>query len=171
MLTLLGIGFEAVVPAVEELTEGDPESLVIENALRKARAGVLIAGTGRPVLGVDTEVVLDGVALGKPTGATGAAERLRSLSGRTHEVLGALALIADGEESTELVRTLVTFRRLTPADVDSYLASGEWQDRAGGYAVQGLGSSLVEGIDGDLANVIGLPITALSRMIERLQDD
>jgi len=156
---------------VEELTEGDPELLVVENALRKARAGVELVGAGRPVLGVDTDVVLDGRALGKPMDPAGAGARLQALSGRTHEVLGGMALVADGRESTELVQTFVTFRSLAAADVDCYVASGEWRDRAGGYAVQGLGSSLVARIDGDLSNVIGLPIAALSRMIAGLQDD
>ena len=124
---------------------------------------------GTTVLGVDTDVVLDGEMLGKPVDAGGAGERLRALSGRTHEVLGGIALVHAGEELTDLVRTEVTIRALTESEVASYVASGEWGDRAGGYAVQGLGSSLVERVDGDLSNVIGLPIPALSRMIDRLQ--
>jgi septum formation protein len=157
------------VTAVEELTSGDPADLVVENALRKARAGARLTPEARTILGVDTDVVLDGEMLGKPEDADGAGERLRALSGRTHEVLGGIALIHEGGEFTDLVRTQVGFRELTKAEIDSYVASGEWEDRAGGYAVQGLGSSLIERIEGDLSNVIGLPIPALSRMIAGLQ--
>ena len=143
--------------------------IVVENALRKARA----VAASRPdalVLGVDTDVVCDGRLLGKPGDDGDATARLRALSGRTHEVLSGIALIAGGRERSELVRTAVTFRELDDREIESYVASGEWRDRAGGYAVQGLGSSLVERIDGDLSNVIGLPIPALSRMIAELQE-
>jgi len=144
--------------------------VVVENALRKARAGAALAAGSLPVIGVDTDVVCDGALVGKPAGPEDATERLRLLSGRTHEVLGGLALLAGGEELTEFVRTRVSFRRLSGAEIERYVASGEWRDRAGGYAVQGLGSSLVESVEGDLSNVIGLPIPALSRMIASLQN-
>ncbi len=163
----MGLDFEVEPTGVAELTEGDPQVIVVENALRKARA------VDRPdavVLGVDTDVVCDGRLLGKPGDDGDATARLRVLSGRTHEVLSGVALIAAGGESTELVRTAVTFRDLDDREIEAYVASGEWRDRAGGYAVQGLGSSLVARIDGDLSNVIGLPIPALSRMIQKLQD-
>ena len=144
---------------------------MIENALLKARAGARLEPDAVAILGVDTDVVLDGEMLGKPANARGAGERLRALAGRTHAVLGGIALIHSGAERTELVRTEVTFRELTDREVDAYVSSGEWEDRAGGYAVQGFGSSLIERIDGDLSNVIGLPLPALSRMIAGLQDD
>jgi septum formation protein len=167
LLTLLGIDFEAVPSGAAELTGGDPPVIVVEKALRKARA---IERPGRLVLGVDTDVVSDGRLLGKPADDGDATARLRALSGRTHEVLSGIALRRDEAERSELVRTAVTFRRLAGPEIEAYVASGEWRDRAGGYAVQGLGSALVEGVDGDLSNVIGLPIPALSRMIEELQD-
>jgi septum formation protein len=85
-------------------------------------------------------------------------------------VLSGIALIAGGREESDLVRTAVTFRDLDDREIEAYVASGEWRDRAGGYAVQGLGSALVERIEGDLSNVIGLPIPALSRMIAELQE-
>ena len=145
---------------------------MVENARRKARAGVELAEADSVVIGVDTDVALDGALLGKPEDGEGAQRRLRALSGRRHEVLSGVAVIAgngpDGEQ-TALVRTEVTIRELTAAEVDSYVASGEWADRAGGYAVQGLGSSLVAAVDGDLSNVIGLPIPTLGRMIAELQ--
>jgi septum formation protein len=169
LLGLLGLDFEVVVPGVDELTEGEPEALVAENARRKALAGAQL----RPdaiVIGVDTDVALDGRLLGKPGSETEARARLEALSGRAHEVLSGVAIVAGGEPEVAVARTAVTFRDLRAEEVAAYLASGEWRDRAGGYAVQGLGSALVERVDGDLSNVIGLPIPTLSRMIARLQD-
>ena len=180
LLALLGVPFEAVATEVEELTEGDQAELVVAKALRKARAGrELVAagdgvsdGSGRIVIGVDTDVAIAGEVLGKPTDATGAAARLRRLSGRAHEVLSGVAVIAPGgEEEAGLERTVVRFRDLAEHEIEAYVASREWEDRAGGYAVQGLGSSLVSRIDGDLSNVIGLPISLLTAMIARLHDD
>jgi len=167
LLSLLGLDFDVVPAGVAELTEGDPTVIVVENALRKARA---IDRPDALVLGVDTDVVCDGRLLGKPADDGDATARLRALSGRTHEVLSGIALVGRGRERRELVRTAVTFRDLDDREIEAYVASGEWRDRAGGYAVQGLGSSLVERIEGDLSNVIGLPIPALSRMIAELQD-
>lgn len=167
LLTLLGIDFEVVPAGIAELTVGDPPVVVVENAVRKARA---VERPGALVLGVDTDVVCDGRLLGKPVDDGDATARLRALSGRTHEVLSGIALVGAGVERSELVRTAVTFRELSDREIEAYVASGEWRDRAGGYAVQGLGSSLVERIEGDLSNVIGLPIPALSRMIADLQD-
>jgi septum formation protein len=167
LLTLLGIDFEVAPAGVAELTVGDPPVIVVENAVRKARA---VERPGALVLGVDTDVVYDGRLLGKPVDDGDATARLRALSGETHAVLSGIALRRDDDERSELVRTEVTFRRLADAEIEAYVASGEWRDRAGGYAVQGLGSSLIERVEGDLSNVIGLPIPALGRMIAELQD-
>jgi septum formation protein len=151
-----------VVPEVEELREGPPAELVVENALRKARAGLAVAPDGAQVLGVDTDVVLAGRTLGKAGDAAGARERLEALSGRTHEVLSGVALARAGEdERTALARSRVTFRSLEPATIELYLRSGEWRDRAGAYAIQGLGSILVERLEGDFSNVVGLPLSTL----------
>lgn len=169
LLRLIVLEFEVLSPDVDELTEGEPAEVVAENARRKALAGAEAAPEAI-VIGSDTEVALDGRVLGKPAGEEDARERLRGLSGRTHEVLSGVAVAAAGTVATEVVRTAVTFRTLTPADVEAYVASGEWRDRAGGYAIQGLGSALVQRVEGDLSSVIGLPIPALSRMIARLQD-
>jgi nucleoside triphosphate pyrophosphatase len=168
LLGLLGLEFEVIPAGVAELSDGDPPVIVVENALRKARA---VAGS-RPdavVLGVDTDVVCAGRLLGKPGDDGDATARLRALSGRSHEVLSGIALIAGDRERSDLVRTAVTFRDLDDREIEAYVASGEWRDRAGGYAVQGLGSALVERIEGDLSNVIGLPIPAVVRMIDELQ--
>lgn len=167
LLTGLGIDAEVVPAGVAELTVGDPPVIVVENAVRKARA---IERPGALVLGVDTDVVCDGRLLGKPGDEGDATARLRALSGRTHEVLSGIALRRDDEERSELIRTEVTFRPLADAEIEAYVGSGEWRDRAGGYAIQGLGSALVGRVEGDLSNVIGLPIPALCRMIAELQD-
>jgi len=144
--------------------------VVVDNALAKARSVARDAGERALVLGVDTEVVLDGRTMGKPADAGQARSHLQRLSGAEHEVLSGVALVAGAAERTGLERTRVLFADLTPELMERYLVSGEWKDRAGGYAVQGFGSALVRRVDGDLSNVIGLPILLVSRMIEDLQD-
>jgi septum formation protein len=169
ILAALGVEFDAVVPEVEELRGGRPEELVVENALRKARAGLAAAGGEGRALGVDTDVVLDGRTLGKPEDEAGARERLDALSGRTHEVLSGVAVVATGAgEQTALARSRVTFRRLEPETMDLYLRSGEWRDRAGAYAIQGLGSILIERLEGDFSNVVGLPVATLLALLPDL---
>jgi septum formation protein len=167
LLGRLGIEFEVVVPEVEEARGGDPGDDVLESARRKATA---VDATGALVIGCDTEVVVDGKALGKPAVEQAARENLELLSGRSHEVLSGLALA--GPESDRIregvARSVVTFQALSAAEVDRYLASGEWRDRAGGYAIQGLGASLAERVEGDLSNVIGLPLALLLELAPEL---
>ena len=156
ILAQLGIEFRVIPADVEEVTEGDPRELVVENALRKARAV-----EGDLVLGADTEVFLDGRVFGKADSEAAAADHLRALSGRTHEVWGGIALREGDDIQTAHAVTRVSFRSLAERDLDWYLASGEWRDRAGAYAIQGLGAALVASIDGDFWNVVGLPVPAL----------
>ncbi len=171
LLPLLGLPFEIVEPVVEELIEGDPRELVLVNAERKARAGAELAGAGTTVIGCDTDVVADGALLGKPADSEGARAGVSTLAGRTHQVhSGVCVLGPSGVAAAGLETTAVTFRSLTDAEIDAYIATGEWRGRAGGYAVQGLGSSLISAIDGDLSNVIGLPLPLTARLIEDLQD-
>jgi septum formation protein len=174
ILSALRIPFEVVVPEVEELTDGVPEEVVVENARRKAAAGLRAAAEaaeGATALGVDTEVVLDGRLLGKAAGRTEARERLEALGGRTHTVLSGIVLHGAARSRGEPVErsgvalTEVTFRELDRTTLETYLASGEWQDRAGAYAIQGLGASLVERIEGDYLNVVGLPAALLVRLL------
>jgi septum formation protein len=117
------------------------------------------------VLGCDTEVLCGGRVYGKPENEAAAEEMLESLSGRTHEVVSGLALVTPAWEEVRREVTLVTFRALTPRDLAHYLASGEWEGRAGAYAIQGLGASLVERIEGDYLNVVGLPAVLLVRLL------
>jgi nucleoside triphosphate pyrophosphatase len=159
ILEQLRIPFDVVAPRYEE-SEGDP----VAHALGKARS-VLAEADGRPVLGCDTEVVLAGHVYGKPGGPEEAEEMLESLSGRTHAVVAGLALLTPAWQEVHSEVTRVTFRELTPRDIAWYVASGEWEGRAGGYAIQGLGAALVERIEGDYLNVVGLPVAVLIRLL------
>ncbi|MEX2196264.1 MAG: Maf family protein [Thermoleophilaceae bacterium] len=160
ILTQLGVEFRVEPADVEEIGEGDPRAVVVDNALRKARAVA-----GERVLGVDTEVVLDGVVYGKAGDEHEARRHLSRLSGREHEVWSGIALRSEARgEQTAAAVTLVRFRTLEEDWIDWYLATGEWRERAGAYAIQGLGSSLVERVEGDFWNVVGLPVYELVRL-------
>jgi septum formation protein len=157
ILRKLGVEFEVVVSGVDELYGGDPNVEVLENARLKARA---VARDGM-VLACDTDVVLDGKALGKPTDAAEARSYLNRMSGRAHEVLSGLVVVEDGEERSGLERTTVVFKQLSEVEKERYVAFGEWEGRSGGYAIQTLGSTLVERLDGSVSNVVGLPVGLL----------
>ena len=167
LLSTLGVDFDVQPTHVEELTEGDPAEVVLENARRKARAAAM---PGALVIGCDTDVALDGQLLGKPGNGGEAGEFLGRLAGRTHEVHSGLVLLgpAEDQERSALASSAVDFRDVSKAERDRYVASGEWRGRAGGYAVQGLGSTLVAAIRGDISNVIGLPIGALLELAPEL---
>ena len=166
ILEQLGVRFTVVAPEVEELADGDPRTLVAENALRKARAV-----PGERVLGADTEVVLDGRVQGKPRDRREAERFLRALSGRVHEVISSVVLReAGGAERSATAVTRVRFRALAERELAWYLESGEWRERAGGYAIQGKGAALVAAIEGDYWNVVGLPVPALLELAPELLD-
>jgi nucleoside triphosphate pyrophosphatase len=161
ILEQLGIPFEVVIPEYEEDASGaDPAMEVERRAQGKARSVAAVAD-GRPVLGVDTEVVLDGRVYGKPADAAEAEAMLDELSGRTHEVVSGLCLLTPAWGEVRHAVTRVAFRALTPRELGLYVASEEWRERAGGYAIQGLGAALVERIEGDYLNVVGLPAAVL----------
>lgn len=157
ILEALGTEFEARASSVEELEAGEPVAVARENARRKA-----LGVDGEAVLGVDTVVALDGAIYGKPADAHAAAATLRALAGRTHAVVSGWALARpDGSVEAGDDTTLVTFRELDDAAIAWYVACGEWEGRAGGYAIQGRGGALVSRIEGDYLNVVGLPVAAL----------
>ena len=167
----LGIPFIVQPSRIAEVhPPGPPASAVAAVALDKARA-VAREWTGGPaiVLGADTEVVLDGRYLGKPNDAADAARMLRALSGRTHEVVTGLALVEapSGRAETTAVTTRVTMIDASDKDIAAYVATGEPLDKAGAYAVQGLGGHLVTRVDGCVTNVIGLPVETTRRLLER----
>jgi septum formation protein len=166
ILEQLRLPFEVVAPRYEE-RDGpglSPVELVRAHAVGKARS---VAGeaAGRPVLGVDTAVVVEGHVLGKPADEEEAGEMLALLSGRAHVVISGLCLLTAEWEALEHEETRVTFRPLTPADIAAYVASDEWRERAGGYAIQGRGAALVDRVEGDYLNVVGLPATVLVRLL------
>jgi septum formation protein len=160
ILERLGVTFVVRPPDIAELEQGDPCVVARENALRKATARP--PGRGELVVGVDTIVALDGELFGKPSDAADAVRTMRALSGRTHTVLSGLALIApDAEPRVVTEATAVTFRDLDEAMIEWYVATGEWEGRSGGYAIQQAGGALVRRIEGDYTNVVGLPVAAL----------
>jgi septum formation protein len=158
ILTQTGILFDVRPADVEEETAGDPVAVAEANARAKAEA----SGAPGLVLGADTLVAVDGDILGKPADAAQAREYLERLAGRSHEVVGGFALAEDGSVVVAGVeKTTVTFRPAGPALLDWYVGTGEWEGRAGGYAIQGAGAVLVSGIEGDYLNVVGLPLARL----------
>ena len=162
ILEQLGIPFDVVAPDYDEHDppEGDAEELVCRHAAAKAHSVTAQAGD-RPVLGVDTTVVLGGRLYAKAKTASDAERMLEELSGRTHAVVSGLCLATPSWEVVSAIATRVTFRKLTPRDLVTYVASGEWEGRAGAYAIQGRGGALVREIRGDYLNVVGLPVAAL----------
>jgi septum formation protein len=186
ILEQLGVAFDVVVTGVDELTVGPPEEIAVENARRKATAGAgLVPAThpdqpsssiGKavptrpppPVLGVDTLVALDGRVYGKPRDREDAVATLDALAGRSHHVVSGICVIEDGRARTATAVTEVNFRALSAAAIDWYVDSGEWEGRAGGYAIQGLGAALVESIRGDYLNVVGLPVATLLELLPSL---
>jgi len=166
ILEQLGLPFDVVSPRYEEHDppDADPVELVRVHAQGKARS-VAADADGRPVLGVDTTVVLGLRVLAKPADAADAGRMLEELSGRTHTVVSGLCLLTPAWEVVETESTRVSFRRLTPRDLAAYVAGGEWEGRAGAYAIQGRGATLVERVEGDYLNVVGLPAALLIRLL------
>jgi septum formation protein len=160
ILEQLQIPFTAVAPEYVEHDppDADPAELVREHAEGKARS---VHEPGTITLGVDTTVHLDGRVYAKPADLEDARTMLGELAGHTHEVVSGLCLLGDGFAFVDHEVTRVTFRDLSAEEIESYLRSGEWAGRAGGYAVQGLGARLVGRVDGDYLNVVGLPAALL----------
>lgn len=171
ILAKLGIEFEVEVPGVEELEQGDAAELVVENARRKAHA-VAAAGAGEDpeklIIACDTDVVLDGEVLGKPADAAEARAYLERMSGRSHQVMSGLVVLRDGAERAGLEHSTVTFKSLSAAEKERYVNFGEWRGRSGGYAIQTLGSTLVERLEGSVSNVVGLPVGLLAELAPEL---
>ena len=165
ILEQLGIPFEVVAPTyVEHDPPGlEPADLVRAHAEGKAHS---VHEKGRVTLAVDTTVALGGRVYGKADDAEDATRMLRDLSGRTHMVVSGLCLLGPELDLTVHEVTAVTFRPLTAQLLTTYLESGEWEGRAGAYAIQGLGGRLVERIDGDYLNVVGLPGALLISLLE-----
>ncbi len=168
ILSQLGIPFDVARPRYHEndAPEADPIELVRAHARGKARSLVGEVAS-RPVLGVDTAVLLDGQVFGKPADESEARAMLARLAGRAHEVISGLCLIGSGWEELGHEITRVTFRELGAGEIDAYLSGDEWRERAGAYAIQGLGARLVARIEGDYLNVVGLPAALLVSILAR----
>jgi septum formation protein len=167
ILEQLRIPFEVVTPSY---VEDDPPGVAASELVRvhaegKARSARV---EGRVTLGVDTAVVLDGRTYGKPADRADAERMLDALAGRTHTVVSGVCLLGPELEVVADEATEVTFRPLSQSLRDAYLASGEWEGRAGAYAIQGLGSGLVDSVRGDVSNVIGLPVPLLLSLAPEL---
>jgi septum formation protein len=166
ILEQLEIPFEVVAPGYveDDPPDADAPELVRRHAEGKARS---VHAEGRVTLGVDTTVVLDGRVYAKPADRDEARRMLNELSGRAHTVVSGMCLLGGDEDVVGHELTEVTFRLLSHELVEAYLESGEWEGRAGAYAIQGLGGRLVERIDGDYLNVVGLPGALLVTLLER----
>jgi len=172
LLRAAGIPFEiSAVDIDERFRAGEvPEHAVARLAEAKAGA-VVVRHPDRVVLGADTTVVVGGEALGKPADAADAARMLTLLSGRTHEVLTGVCLCAQGRRLVHVEPTRVRMVRLSDAEIAWYVSTGEAADKAGAYAVQGLASRFIEGIDGSYSNVVGLPISRVYEFLKVLGCD
>ena len=174
LLEKMGLQFSIVVSEADESTVSRdiPVNLYVQElALLKASATakILLRNKKALIIAADTIVTLDGEILGKPDGEDGAKKMLSSLSGRTHEVYTGYCImrISDGKTVCNSVKTEVKFKTLTEQKIRSYIESGEPMDKAGAYGIQGLGSMLIEKINGDYFNVVGLPVSALADTLEK----
>ncbi len=169
LLAAAGFSFDVVPVEIDETAKpGEPPPDYVARLAREKARQVARRNSGRPVLGADTSVVVDGQILGKPADESDAAQMLRLLSGRSHDVLTGVALCQDGRDLCEVACTRVRFLHLSDAEIAWYVASGEPFDKAGGYAVQGLASRFVESIDGSYSNVVGLPVATVYRLLKQL---
>jgi septum formation protein len=168
LLREAGIAFDAVPADVDEsVNPGEgPETYVRRVAEMKARA-VAVLVNGRSVLAADTTVIIDGVILGKPTDRLDARRMLHLLSGRAHDVITAVALATTDGMTSAVECTRVTFRALSSDEIDRYVDSGEPDDKAGAYGIQGQASGFVSGISGTVSNVVGLPMDLVRTMLRR----
>lgn len=164
LLESLGWEFEISSPKIDETPfEGEsPEHLCIRLSIEKAERA---KSDGALVIAADTLVVLDGKILGKPNDEAHALEMLRSLNGKKHEVFTGLSVLSEKKSLSEVEMTTVFFRKMSEEAIKSYIATGEPMDKAGSYAIQGFGSFIVDKIDGDYFNVVGLPMQLLSKML------
>ncbi len=168
LLAAAGISFEVLAADIDESVKPgeDPAAYVERLAIEKARA-VLALRPSAVVLGADTTVTIDGLILGKPGNDSEATGMLRRLSGRVHDVFTGVALVDASGVRSGVERTRVWFDPVTDEDIAWYVASGEPVDRAGAYAIQGLGSRFIPRIEGSYTNVVGLPVALISSILLR----
>ena len=162
-----GLDFAVHVSDAKEMIARDtPPHEAVQHLARQKAEAVALLFPDDTVIGADTVVALDGEILGKPRDRQDAARMLRLLSGRTHDVFTGVCLMVEGKADTFFEHTRVTFYPLTDKEIADYIATGEPMDKAGAYGIQGRGCTLVEKIDGDYFNVVGLPIARLHRKLK-----
>jgi septum formation protein len=173
LLRAAGVPFVVRAVPVDESMRPDERPLDFVRRLALAKASAVAAASDELVLGADTVVVAAaGACLGKPVDAADASAMLRQLAGRTHEVLTGVALVFGGAElAVDAATTRVTFAPMSEAEIAWYVATDEPYDKAGGYAVQGLASRYVTGIDGSYSNVVGLPVHLVCRLVTHAGGD
>ena len=166
LLARMGYTFEICTPDVDEHVAGHARDIVHTLAGRKARAAATHYTDG-VIIASDTLVSLEGVPLGKPANEREAREMLAALSGREHEVFTGVCVLdaKTGKSETRTVRTGVTFRDITPEEIDAYIATGEPMDKAGAYAIQGGAAPFVSALDGEYENVVGFPVAEVREML------
>lgn len=170
LLDLLKLDYEIITSDVEEvIDENIPfEDVVMDLAFQKA-AGVFRSNKDRVVLGFDTLVLLEGELLGKPKSEEDAKQMLRKLSGKTHFVITGCAIISNRLSKSFYEKTRVTFVDLSDKEIDDYVSSKEPMDKAGAYAIQGLGSKFIQSVNGDFFTVMGLPVSKLYQELKQLE--
>jgi len=169
LLAQLGLQAEPVIAPIEEvgLPHESPEAFVLRMAVEKAYAGFnKVSGTDSFIIGGDTVVLAEGRVLGKPKNRVDAFAMWRQLSGKSHQVLSAVAVVKDGAAWSALNCTQVWFRQMSDAEMENYWQSGEPQDKAGAYAIQGLGTKFIEKIEGSYSGVMGLPLFELDQLLQ-----
>ena len=171
LLSKIGMKFEVIPADIDEIIEGKEFSNeLIENlAVEKVMEVKKNISYPAIIIGSDTVVVVDGKVLGKPENEQNAFNMLKMLSGKTHQVISGIAVIdsATGRSLVDHVVSNVTFRELSDSEIKNYIKTGEPMDKAGAYAIQGLGSVFIERIDGDFLNVVGLPLLALTESLKK----
>ena len=172
LLAQLGVNYKLVKADIDETVLPDEAATVYVQrlALAKAHAGLARLQHDLPVLGADTVVVVDGLILGKPADFEQFRQTMLLLSGRSHQVMTAIALVSAQHQLTQLVSTDVTFRVLTEAEISAYWATGEPQDKAGGYGIQGLAGRFVQRINGSYSAVVGLPLCETEQLLQQWQE-
>lgn len=168
LLEQMGVPFEVLVSNADENVIGTPQERVRILAERKARSAARHVSEGL-ILGADTLISLDGRAIGKPADEEDARFTIMCLSGRTHSVLTGVCLldVATGRVDVRMGESSVTFKRLTRDEINAYIATGEYEGKAGSYAIQGIGESLIEKYEGSYSNIVGLPVELVAEMLKK----
>jgi septum formation protein len=172
LLEQIGVPFAVISTSIkEERGEGESaESYVLRLALEKAQAGFNKSEQRKAVLGADTIIVIDRQILEKPADQNDAKKMLRLLSGRTHQVFTAIAMVDGQLTKTQLVKTEVSFKELTELEIDDYWSTGEPKDKAAGYAIQGIAGKFVTNINGSYSAVVGLPLYETEQLIKEFEE-